>query len=175
MVPADNFILGNGALHDRFRLATEILAAAASRAPNALTQAEFEQHTGRDEKEVSKVCGLLERAGLLCAEDKEHHSGWKLAYPPNTITLEDVFRCVLDGQSSRSKAVRVGSAESKSHDVELLMMQATMEINQSVFKLLRRFSLDRLKPRGASASLTSFGSHYFNRSRYDDSLDLALS
>jgi DNA-binding IscR family transcriptional regulator len=172
MVPADNFILGNGALHDRFRLATEILAAAASHAPCALSQADFEQRTGRDEKDVSKVCGQLERAGLLCADGD---TGWKLAYPPNTITLEDVFRCVLDGQSSRSKAVRVGSAESKSHDVELLMMQATMEINQSVFKLLRRFSLDRLKPRGASASLSSFGSHYFNRSRYDDGLDLALS
>jgi DNA-binding IscR family transcriptional regulator len=172
MVPADNFILGNGALHDRFRLATEILAAAASHAPRALTQADFERHTGRDEKDVTKVCGQLERAGLLCADGD---AGWKLAYPPNTITLEDVFRCVLDGQSSRSKAVRVGSAESKSHDVELLMMQATMEINQSVFKLLRRFSLDRLKPRGASASLSSFGSHYFNRSRYDDGLDLAFS
>lgn len=173
MVPADNFILGNGILHDRFRLATEILAAAASHAPQPMTQADFEHHTGRDEKDVGKLCALLERAGLLAVQGD---AGWTLAYPPNTITLEDVFRCVVDGQSSRSKAVRVGSAECKSHDVELLMMQATMEINQSVFKLLRRFSLDRLKPRSASAaSCTSFGSHVFSRSRYDDSLDLALN
>lgn len=173
MVPADNFILGNGVLHDRFRLATEILAAAASHAPHAMTQADFEQHTGRDEKDVGKLCALLERAGLLAAQGD---AGWAIAYPPNTITLEDVFRCVLDGQSSRSKAVRVGSAECKSHDVELLMMQATMEINQSVFKLLRRFSLDRLKLRTSTASSFSpFGSHVFNRSRYDDGHDFAIA
>lgn len=173
MVPADNFILGNGVLHDRFRLATQILAAAAFHAPYAMTQADFEHQTGRGKKDVSKICGLLERAGLLNAEGDAR---WTLAYPPNTITLEDVFRCVLDGQSSRSKAVRVGSAECKSHDVELLMMQATMEINQSVYRLLRRFSLDRLKPRASSASSCSpFDSHVFSRSRYDDGLDLALS
>lgn len=171
MVPADNFILGNGVLHDRFRLATQILAAAAFHAPCTMAQVDFEHHTGREKKEVSKICGLLERAGLLNAEGDAR---WTLAYPPNMITLEDVFRSVLDGQSSRSKAVRVGSAECKSHDVELLMMQATMEINQSVYRLLRRFSLDRLKPRASSASaLASFGSHVFSHSRYDDGHDLA--
>jgi DNA-binding IscR family transcriptional regulator len=170
MAPADNFILGNGVLHDRFRLATEILAAASARAPQSMTQADFERHTGRDEKDVGKLCTLLERAGLLAAAGEAR---WTLSYPLNMITLEDVFRCVLDGQSSRSKAVRVGNAECKSHDVELLMMQATMEINQSVFKLLRRFTLDRLKARGAA--MTTIGSHYLNRSRYDDGLDLAFN
>jgi DNA-binding IscR family transcriptional regulator len=170
MVPADNFILGNGVLHDRFRLATEILAAAAAEAPRVLTQAELAKRSERDEKDIARLCVLLERAGLLAAAG----GGWKLAYPPSTITLEDVFRSVLDGQSSRSKAVRVGSAESKSHDVELLMMQATMEINQSVYKLLRRFSLDRLTSRGSS-SFSSFGSPAFSRSRYDDGLDYAMA
>ncbi|HYD81944.1 MAG TPA: Rrf2 family transcriptional regulator [Paucimonas sp.] len=170
MVPADNFILGNGALHDRFRLATEILAAAASAAPRALALADFERHTGRGEKDLAKLCTVLERAGLLRAEDG---AGWKLAYPASTITLEDVFRCVLDAQSCRGKAARAGRAESKSHDVDLLMMQATMEINQSVFKLLRRFTLDRLNSR--ASSMASFGSHYFNRSRYDESPDFAFS
>jgi len=169
MVPADNFILGNSALHDRFRLATEILAATVSTAPAPVAMADLEHQTGRSDKDIGKVCALLERARLLERSD----DGWTLTLPASAMTLEDVFRCVVDAQSTRNRAANAAAAESRSHDIDLLMMQATMEINQSVFQHLRRFSLDRLKSR--ASSMANLGSHYFRRSRYDDAPDFAFS
>lgn len=170
MVPADNFILGDVALHDRFRLATEILAACAAKLPGSASLADLQAATGREERDLQKLCGMLVRAGLVEEED----GAWLLAAPASAMTLEDVFRCVIDAKApSRSRAARAGAAESRSHDIDLLMMQATMEINQSVFKHLRRFTLDRLKSR--AGSMASFGSQYFRRSRYDDAPDFAFS
>lgn len=171
MGPADDYILGNGILHQRFRLATEIVGALASR-PGALTLAQLEQHTGRPAKDVLKLCQQLARAGVL-HEPAPAEDGWLLAAPAACLTLEDVFRCVLDMQAGRTRtASRSGQQKRVSHDIDLLMMQATMAINQSVFKHLRQFSLDRLKAR--ASSVASFGSRCLPRSRYDDAPDLAL-
>lgn len=172
MSPADDYILGNGALHQRFRLATEIVGALASHAPRSLTLAELERHTGHPAKDVVKLCMQLARTDVLrLAPDQV--DAWLLAAPASALTLEDVFRCVLDMQGARGKpAARTGQQQRVSHDIDLLMMQATMAINQSVFKHLRQFSLDRLKAR--ASSVASLGALRLSRSRYDESPDLAL-
>ena len=172
MSSADDYILGNGALHQRFRLATEIVGALASHAPHALTLPELEQHTGHPAKDVAKLCLQLARTAILRAAPG-YGDSWLLAAPASALTLEDVFRCVLDMQGTRCKAAaRTGEKKRVSHDIDLLMMQATMAINQSVFKHLRQFSLDRLKAR--ASSVASLGSLRLSRTRYDDSPELAL-
>lgn len=167
-----DYILGNGALHDRFRLATAILGALVSNAPRPMSMSQLEDHTGRPAKELVKLCGNLWRA-LLMRPDASLHDGWVLAGPPNAVTLEDVFRCVLDTQPGHRKTTtaKADHPDRTHHDVDLLVMQATMAINQSVFQHLRRFSLDRLK---ASASgMSSFSQHARRRSRYGAMPDFA--
>lgn len=143
MVTVEDCILGNGALHDRFFATTEILARLVSSAPRAVSLAQLEQATGRTAKELSRLCGGLLKAGLLRSEQ---HGKWSLTCDPCLVTLEDVFRCVLGRQQGRARQT---APERASSDVDLLVMQAMIAINQSVFKHLRQFSLDRLKMSGA--------------------------
>jgi hypothetical protein len=147
MITVDDYILGNGALHDRFRLTTEILGALVSSAPRPVSIAQLESYTGRPAKELIKLCGSLWQAMLMRPEAKSRHV-WTLNCEPSSVTLEDVFRCVIASQPGRGKpadASTPANTDRNHHDVDLLVMQATMAINQSVFKHLRQFSLDRLK------------------------------
>jgi DNA-binding IscR family transcriptional regulator len=144
MGTVEEFILGNGALHDRFFATTEILARLVSSAPRSVSMAQLEDSTGRSVRELSKLCQGLARAGLLC-QDPKASGKWLLACDASQVTLEDVFRCVLAEQQGRTKAAGKAAGDRASNDVALLLMQAMIAINQSVFKQLRQFSLDRLK------------------------------
>lgn len=141
MVTVEDCILGNSALHDRFFATTEILARLVSGAPRAVSMAQLEAATGRPEKELAKLCAALSRDGLL-RQDAQMPDRWTLTCDPSLVTLEDVFRCVMSEQHARS---RKAAADRAPNDVDLLVMQAMIAINQSVFKQLRQFSLDRLK------------------------------
>ena len=146
MITVDDYILGNGALHDRFRITTEILGALVSSAPRPVSIAQLESYTGRPAKELVKLCGALWRAMLMRPEAKSRNL-WALNCEPSSVTLEDVFRCVIAAQPVPVKTTeaRPQNLDRIHHDVDLLVMQATMAINQSVFQHLRQFSLDRLK------------------------------
>lgn len=151
MITVDDYILGNGALHDRFRVTTEILGALVSSAPRPLSMAQLQTCTGRPTRELAKLCGALWRA-MLTQPDTNERGSWMLACAPSTVTLADVFRCVI---ADRPKAVKdavakLDDADRRHRDIDLLVMQATMAINQSVFKHLRQFSLDRLKVSAAA-------------------------
>jgi DNA-binding IscR family transcriptional regulator len=151
VITADDYILGNGALHDRFRVTTEILGALVSSAPRPVSMAQLQSYTGRPAKELAKLCSALWRS-MLTQPDANVRGSWTLACAPSTVTLEDVFRCVIANQPQVTKPAIVTSAENdqRHHDIDLLVMQATMAINQSVFKHLRQFSLDRLKVSAAA-------------------------
>lgn len=142
MVTVDHCILGNGALHDRFFATTEILAKVVSCAPRGVRIAQLEEATGRTSRELGRLCQALARAGLL-----RHDAAagkWQLTCDPCAVTLEDVFRCVLSETPAR-KPARASASERAASDVDVLVMQAMLAINQSVFQHLRQFSLDRLK------------------------------
>lgn len=148
MVPVEDFILGSGTLHERFCLTTEILAKLVSSAPRSVSIAQLENETGRSPEELTALCESMTRLGLLC-RDPLAQERWLLTCDASMVTLEDVYRCVLAerpqtaGGSGKAVAVRAQT------DVDLLVMQAMIEINQSVLKHLRQFSLDRLKASAA--------------------------
>jgi DNA-binding IscR family transcriptional regulator len=168
MITVEDYIFGNDALHQRFFTTTEILARLISTAPRAVSIAQLEETTGRSPKELSKLCGSLERAGLL-RQAANAAEKWTLACDPALITLEDVFRCVLADQQGRSRAAtKTAVPERASNDVDLLVMQAMIAINQSVFKHLRQFSLDRLKISGS-------GTFPAPRRPLDDAFDIAIT
>lgn len=143
MTSVDDFIFGNSAMHEQLCVTAAILGKLVSSAPRAVTLAQLEECSERSTREVKKLCASLLRVGLL---RQEKDGAWALACAPSAVTLEDVFRCVVAEQQARVKA----STQQKSpphaiSEVELLIMQATMAVNQSVFQHLRQFSLDRMK------------------------------
>ncbi|HEY0847505.1 MAG TPA: Rrf2 family transcriptional regulator [Noviherbaspirillum sp.] len=145
MVTVEDYILGNSVLHDRFFATTEILAKIVSSAPRAVSLGQLEEATGRPAKEISKLCARLARADLLCPDGKGEGK-WALTCNPSLVTLEDVFRCVMTEQQTRGRSAAKAAVQERAQtDVDLLVMQAMIAINQSVFKHLRQFSLDRLK------------------------------
>lgn len=151
MLNIDDYILGNGALHDRFCASTEVLAKVVSSTPRPVTLKQLEQCTGRALAELEPLCGNLARAGLLRMHDSER-DGWVLARRAGEATLEDVFRCVVGAQPVAPRTLTRDAAGQAQPEVDLLVMQATMAINQSVFRHLRQFPLDRLKARAAQLS-----------------------
>lgn len=145
MVTVEDYILGNSALHERFFATTEILAKIVSSAPRAVSLAQLEDATGRPTRELSRLCATLVRAELLRV-DPTTSQKWLLAGEPSQVTLEDVFRCVMTLTSSRTRPTgKSAGRERAQNDVDLLVTQAMIAINQSVFMHLRQFSLDRLK------------------------------
>lgn len=144
-----NYILGNSALHDQFCTTTKILGKLLASDPQPVSIAQLKIHTNRSTVELMKLCSDLSQMALLQAHD-DLRDGWTLACEPSAISLEDVFLCVIASQ--RSTTPKCGKRPAKpcnpnhTHpDVDLLVMQATMAINQSVLQHLRRFSLDHLK------------------------------
>lgn len=145
MSAADQYLLGNAALYARLGLVTEVLGKFVSASPRAVGIAQLEKQTGCSARELQKVCTMLCREGLLLAQPKQLHH-WVLACEASAVTLEDAFRCVIAEKAARERTRRVpDEADMPSREVDLLLMQATMGIQQSVFRHLRQFSLDRLK------------------------------
>ena len=140
-----DYMLGGSALHDRLCAMAEILGKLVSSAPRSVSIAQLEEASGRSSKELTKLCASLWRAELL-TPDPNGANRWSLACEPSAVTLEDVFRCIVAEQQERSKpAAKQGNPVRAFSDVDLLVTQAMLAVNQSVFKHLRQFSLDRLK------------------------------
>ena len=139
-------IFGSDALYARLCLATEVLGKLVSCAPNAVGIDELTAATRGTSGEVRKLCRALCNDGLLMRAPGRR-TGWRLACDPSTVTLEDAFRCLVTQQPSRARGTPAATEEESSveSEVDVLVMQATMTINQSVLQLLRRFSLDRLR------------------------------
>lgn len=145
MSNVDHYLLGNAALHARLCLVTEVLGKFVSGAPRAVGIAQLEKQTGRPARELQKLCAMLCREGLLQPYPQQAQH-WTLACEASQVTLEDVFRCVVAEKAARERPKPVPeAADTPRREVDLLLMQATMGIQQSVFQHLRRFSLDRLK------------------------------
>lgn len=144
MSAVDQYILG-GVLYERLCLITEVLGRFVSCAPRAVDLAQLEKHTGRPAKELLRLCAMLCREQLL-----QPHPGqarcWELAREASQVTLEDAFRCAMNEQAARARPGRAKPPDATPRrEVDMLVMQATMGINQSVLQHLRQFSLDRLR------------------------------
>lgn len=139
----DSYLLGDAVLHNRLSITTAILGEMVMRAPRSVSVAKLEEVIGYPAQELEKLCRHLWHRDLL-QPDPAIAGHWMLAGSPSDITLEHVFRTVLSEQPPRGL---LSMPPTLAHDVDLLVMQATVEVNQSVFNHLRRFSLDRLKVR----------------------------
>lgn len=158
MNAADEYLLGDSALYGRLCLITELLGQFVASAPRAVSLAQLEQRTGRPARELVRLCSILCREQVLqvMRPDAGQPQSWTLACETSQLTLEDAFRCAVAEQASRARSARQKAAraargsgaeqqDAVHPEIGMLVMQATMGINQSVFQHLRQFSLDRLK------------------------------
>jgi hypothetical protein len=152
LTAVDDYILGNDLLHVRFGTAIKIVVKIAAAFPDSVAVDALEQLTGLAAENIDILCTRLAHAGLL-QSDRLKVDAWLLGCDPVQTTLEEVFRCLLaeqlDGSRRASAAVLAPSRPQR--DVDLLLMQVAMTINQSAFKHLRLFSLDRLTVGAAQA------------------------
>ena len=167
----DGYILGNSALHAQLTIATKILALLAANAPQGVTLEAMQSASGRSALELRKICKGFNRAGFVTTP-KESHEAWMLDCDLATVTLEDVYLAVTAGSGSSKKSATdtnstANEASPQQNNLDLILMQATMSINQSLFRLLRQFRLDRLQiatATGASSPSPAYSRTYI-RSR----------
>ena len=141
----EDFILGNDALHERFRAIAKLLGIMVTITPRSASIAQLETYTGYAGSILIKLCEGLWQAGMLQPAAEE--GVWMLCAEPGAITLEDVFHCAV-GKPTRAKRGAWPDLRERAHDdVDLLIMQATIAVNQSMLQHLRRFPLHRLQIR----------------------------
>lgn len=105
----------------------------------------LEDITRRSGNELMTLSSDLEYAGLL-RRDPFAFDKWTLTCDPDTVTLEDAFRCLLSEQKTCGTPVaNTYNVKRAPNDAHLLIMQAMIAINQSVFKHLHDYSLHRHK------------------------------
>ncbi|MEM6617809.1 MAG: Rrf2 family transcriptional regulator [Pseudomonadota bacterium] len=76
--------------NSRLSLALHTLSHMAGDPEQMRTSASIAAHAGTNPVVVRRVLGRLREAGLLISE-KGHAGGWRLAKPPQGITLADVY------------------------------------------------------------------------------------
>ncbi len=161
---ADEFILGDQLLHARFFTAIELLAQIVIATPRSVTTTKLAEALGQPVRVVRALLQSLSKSELVCADGKIKDA-WYCAGTLNAITLADIFRCVSSsmpdsvlGRKRKCDLAAAGSSRSiTQQSVDLLLMQATMAVNQVVLQHLQQFDLGRLR---AVASTVPF--HIFN-------------
>ena len=142
MPASDDFLFADFLMDQKFRFTTEILEMFVSSPSQNLSTAMIAEQTGRSTREVTQICKKLQLTGLVQPAGNSSKA-WKLLGDPSSITLEDVYRGMIAQPKSAPEEANPEGERSRS--VDLLIMQATMEVNQSIFKHLRQFSLGRPK------------------------------
>ena len=162
-LPIPEFIFGDQQLHVRFSVAIELLARIVIANPRPMTATTLSEALGQPLRTIRALLGSLHQSGLLCQDDKTRDA-WYCAAPLGGITLADVFRSVAGPapESSRKKKTEPQAAEeprsAAQQSVDLLLMQATMAINQVVLQHLQAFDLGRLKAVRSAGGLHPFHS-----------------
>jgi len=154
------FILGDRQLHARFSLALELLARVVLAPSSTMTTASLAEAVGQSPRAIRGVLAALQQGGLL-RQDGAIGEAWMCLSNPGVITLADVFRSVAAAEtaSARKKADAQPNEDMRASGqpgVDLLLMQATVAINQLVLQHLQAFDLGRLKAVGSSGGFQPF-------------------
>lgn len=153
------FVFGDQSLHARFSMAIELLAKIVMAHPRAVATNSLAESLGESTRIVRTLLGCLQRSGLV-HQDEKVRDAWKCPAAPGEVTLADVFRSVAaEWTPPRRRKEESATGEPKSAaqvGVDLLLMQATMAINQVVLQHLQSFDLGRLKAVGSPACFHAF-------------------
>jgi len=162
----DTFIFGDRELHFRFAMAIELLACLAATSDKPLTTGALADKVGQPTRIVRVLLANLRSAGMV-HPDEHLKDAWRCAATLGSMTLADVFCSVAHADASaggnRSKVaddLSILPERSANHGVNLLLMQATMAINQMVLQRLQLFDLGKLKAVSSSQAFHTFDARH---------------
>lgn len=153
------FMFGDRQLHTRFSMAIVLLARLVIANPRPLTTIALSEALGEPPRTVRALLANLHHSGLLCKDGKARDA-WSCSTGLGSITLADVFRSVAGTAPGQARRKKTGTSDeprtASQQGVELLLMQATMAINQVVLQHLQAFDLGRLKAVGPLNAVQRF-------------------
>lgn len=158
--PIPEFIFGDSLLHARFSTAIELIAGVLLAYPRQVTTTGLADALGQPPRVLRPLLQRLQRSGLI-EQDAASRDTWRCRAGSGCITLADVFCCVaqaaaeVEGQSRAGGMSETCYRSCAQQGVDLLLMQATMAINQVVFQHLQAFDLDRLRALRSGPSFDS--------------------
>jgi DNA-binding IscR family transcriptional regulator len=138
------FMLGNPELHLQLATALAVMTQLICNASNPPSAQQLSDSLEISIRHLRKLMRTLTRGGLLKPHERNADT-WACTRPPHTISLADIYHCLVDKDEEAAPYVAPPQTDASTAASELLMMQATMSINQVVFQQLQQFDLGRLK------------------------------
>ena len=129
--------------NSRLSLALHTLSHMAGDPDKMRTSADIATHAGTNPVVVRRVLGKLRKAGLLTSE-KGHSGGWRLARPPEQITLADVY-LALDERFVASGETNDAPACSVEHALHTRVSGVLEDIEQSLVQKLGETSISEVR------------------------------
>ncbi|HYC41698.1 MAG TPA: Rrf2 family transcriptional regulator [Noviherbaspirillum sp.] len=145
MVQQEEFILGNATLHLQLSTALAVMTQLICNASHPPTAQQLAETMDVSLRYLRKLLRTLSAGGLLRRHDK-HADTWVCTRSPHAISLADIYHCLVsEKDEGKAPFIATAQTDASTSTAELLMMQATMAINQIVLQHLQRFDLGRLK------------------------------
>lgn len=145
MVRNEEFILGNATLHLQLSTALAVMTQLICNASHPPTAQQLSETLDVSLRYLRKLLRTLSDGGLLKPHEKNADT-WTCTRAPHAISLADIYYCLVsEKEEGKAPFIAAAQADASTSSAELLMMQATMAINQIVLQHLQRFDLGRLK------------------------------
>ncbi|KIF80012.1 Rrf2 family transcriptional regulator [Noviherbaspirillum autotrophicum] len=140
----EEFILGNVSLHLQLSTALEVMTQIICNASHPPGAAQLAASLELPVRHVRKLLRALAAGGLLKPHE-DYQDCWTCTRAPHAISLADIYYCLTDAHEESAASCGVPHADAAASGADLLLMQATVSINQIVLQHLQRFDLGRLK------------------------------
>lgn len=146
MAQHEEYILGNATLHLQLSTALAVMTQLICNASRPPTAQQLSESMDVSLRYLRKLLRTLSAGGLLKPHEKNADT-WVCTQAPHAISLADIYYCLMaeKEEGNTGPFVAAAQADASTSSAELLMMQATMAINQIVLQHLQRFDLGRLK------------------------------
>lgn len=165
MYQNEEFILGNASLHTQLSTALAVMTQIVCNTSRAPTAQQLSDTLEVSVRYLRKLLRKLTGGGLLKPHDKNSDT-WVCARQPHTISLADIYHSLVAAEEQKSVPfVAPPQADAVVSSAELLLMQATVSINQIVLQHLQQFDLGRLK---VAESAMLYAASLRDRARYPD-------
>ena len=129
--------------NSRLSLALHTLGHMASDPDRVRTSSDIAEHAGTNPVVVRRVLGRLREAGLLSSE-KGHSGGWRLARPPEKISLADVYLALDERLVAPDDQISAPQC-SIEHALHTRVTGVLQEIEQSLIRKLSETSISEVR------------------------------
>lgn len=143
-------ILDKGSAYVRFRIAIRVMQEVLAAAPDPVGTDALERAAGCSPWLLGRVCANLEHAGMLSPAG-DAKDAWQPGPPAFSATLADIL-CSEIVQQAHKREKTLPSRDSdflRRCDMSAFVLQATININQTVLEQLRRFPLRKTAGKAA--------------------------